>query len=281
MAMSIVTNVQSINAQRNVAKTGKAFQSTLNQLSSGLRINRAGDDAAGLAISENLKAQTRSLGQAERNANDGISVLQTAEGGMAEIGDMLGRMRELAMQSATGTISNTERTFINQEFTALRTEIDRIANTVEFNGTKLLNSGATALEFQVGMRNTANDRISITIDDMRSTALNSGGGGTALSAAALDSAANAQTAIGIIDGALADVAEGRAEIGATENRLQVTISNLGTARENLSAANSRIRDADIAQATAELTRNNILQQAGVSVLAQANAVPQLALSLLG
>lgn len=280
MAMSIVTNVQSLNAQKNLSKTGKALQSTLSQLSSGLRINRAGDDAAGLAISENLKAQTRSLGQAERNANDGISLLQTAEGGMAEVGDMLGRMRELAMQSSTGTISDDERVFIQQEFTALVEEVDRIANTAEFNGTSLLDGSATGVEFQVGMRNDANDRISVDIADMRSTALGTGGGGAALSTAALDSAANAQAAIDIVDAAISDVSTGRATMGATENRLQVTISNLGTARENLSAANSRIRDADIAQTTADLTRNNILQQAGVSVLAQANAAPQMALSLI-
>jgi flagellin len=280
MAMSIVTNTQSINAQRNLAKTGKALQGTLNQLSSGLRINRAGDDAAGLAISENLKAQTRSLGQAERNANDGISMLQTAEGGMAEIGDMLGRMRELAMQSSTDTIRDDERVFIQQEFTALVEEVDRIANTAEFNGTVLLDGSATGVEFQVGMRNDANDRISVDIADMQSTALGTGGGGAALSTAALDTSANAQAALDIVDAAISDVSTGRATMGATENRLQVTISNLGTARENLSAANSRIRDADIAQTTAELTRNNILQQAGVSVLAQANAAPQMALSLL-
>ncbi|MCB9623965.1 MAG: flagellin FliC [Sandaracinus sp.] len=280
MAMSIVTNTQSINAQRNLAKSGKALQSAMGQLSSGLRINRAGDDAAGLAISENLKAQTRSLGQAERNANDGISLLQTAEGGMAEVGDMLGRMRELAVQSSSDTVSDNERAFIQQEFTALVEEVDRIANTTEFNGTKLLDGSATGLEFQVGMRNDANDRISVDLADMTSATLGTGGGGAALSTAGLDSKANAQGAIDIIDDAIADVSGGRANVGATENRLQVTISNLGTARENLSAANSRIRDADIAQTSAELTRNNILQQAGVSVLAQANASPQMALSLI-
>ena len=280
MVMSLVTNVGSLNAQRNLAKSGGALQRNLAQLSSGLRINRAGDDAAGLAISENLKSQIRSLGQAQRNANDGISLLQTAEGAMNEVSGIMTRMRELAVQTSSDTLSDTERGFAQQEFAALISEIDRIANVTEFNGTSLIDGSATALEFQVGIHDTANDRISVSIADMTSATLGTGAGAVALSTAAVDTKANAQSALDIIDDAIEDVSSGRADVGAVENRLQVTVSNLGSARENLSAANSRIRDADIAEATAALTRNTILQQAGASVLAQANQTPQLALSLI-
>ncbi len=280
MAMSIVTNVGSLNAQRNLSKTGGALQKSLAQLSSGLRINRASDDAAGLAISENLKAQIRSLGQAERNANDGISLLQTAEGAMNEVQGIMGRMRELAVQASSDTLSNTERGYAQQEFSALMSEIDRIASVTEFNGTKLLDGTATSIEFQVGINDTANDRISVSIADMTTATLGTGAGATALSTLDISTKAGAQAALDVVDDAITDVSSGRADVGAVENRLQITVSNLGSARENLSAANSRIRDADVAQATAELTRNTILQQAGVSVLAQANQAPQLALSLL-
>ena len=280
MAMSIVTNVGSLNAQRNLSKTGGALQKSLAQLSSGLRINRASDDAAGLAISENLKAQIRSLGQAERNANDGISLLQTAEGAMNEVQGIMGRMRELAVQASSDTVSDTERGYAQQEFSALMSEVDRIANVTEYNGTTLLDGSATGIEFQVGINDTANDRISVDIADMRTSALGTGGGGSALSTLDISTKAGAQAALDVVDAAIEDVSSGRADIGAVENRLQITTSNLASARENLSAANSRIRDADVASATADLTRNTILQQAGVSVLAQANQAPQLALSLL-
>ncbi|MEM9070777.1 MAG: flagellin [Myxococcota bacterium] len=280
MAMSIVTNVSSLNAQRNLSKTGGALSKSLAQLSSGLRINRASDDAAGLAISENFKAQIRSLGQAERNANDGISMLQTAEGAMNEVQGIMGRMRELAVQSSSDTLTDTERGFAEQEFAALMSEVDRISAVTEYNGTALLDGSATGVEFQVGINNTANDRISVDIGDMRSATLGTGGGGAALSTASIATKAGAQTALGILDAAIEDTSSARADVGAVDNRLQVTVSNLASARENLSAANSRIRDADIAQASAELTRNTILQQAGTSVLAQANQTPQLALSLL-
>lgn len=280
MAMSIVTNVGSLNAQRNLSKTGGALQKSLAQLSSGLRINRASDDAAGLAISENLKAQIRSLGQAERNANDGISLLQTAEGAMNEVQGIMGRMRELAVQASSDTVSDTERGYAQQEFSALMSEVDRIANVTEYNGTTLLDGSATGIEFQVGINDTANDRISVDIADMTTATLGTGGGGAALSTLDISTKAGAQAALDVVDAAIEDVSSGRADIGAVENRLQITTSNLASARENLSAANSRIRDADVASATAELTRNTILQQAGVSVLAQANQAPQLALSLL-
>jgi len=278
---SILTNVPSLNAQNNLKRTQLDQARSMGRLSSGLRINRAGDDAAGLAISENLKAQIRSLGQAERNANDGISLLQTAEGSMNEVSGILTRMRELAMQSSTDTVGDSERAFVQQEFSALMEEIDRIANVTEFNGTPLLDGSATGLDFQVGIRDTANDRITVAIADMRSTALGTGGGGAAIGTAGVDSRANAQASLDIIDAAIQDVSAGRAGIGAAENRLQVTIANINVSRENLSAANSRIRDTDVAEESAAMTRASILMQAGVSVLAQANQTPQMALNLLG
>ncbi len=281
MAFSVMTNVASINAQRNLSKTQLSLSQSMGRLASGLRINRAGDDAAGLAISENLKAQVRSLGQAERNANDGISLLQTAEGAMNEISGVMTRMRELAMQSSTDTVGNTERGYAQQEFAALMSEIDRISSVTEFNGTKLLDGTATALDFQVGIHDTADDRITVAIADMSSATLGTGAGATALSTLNISTKAGAQAALDVIDDAITDVSSGRADIGAVENRLQVTIANLGTARENLSAANSRIRDTDVASETAAMTRANILMQAGTSVLAQANQAPQIALSLLG
>lgn len=278
---SILTNVPSLNAQNNLKKTQLDQARSMGRLSSGLRINRAGDDAAGLAISENLKAQIRSLGQAERNANDGISLLQTAEGSMNEVSGILTRMRELAMQSSTDTVGDSERAFVQQEFTALMEEIDRIANVTEFNGTQLLDGSATGLDFQVGIRDSANDRITVAIADMRSTALGTGGGGAAIGTAGVDSRANAQASLDIIDAAIQDVSAGRAGIGSAENRLQVTVANINVSRENLSAANSRIRDTDVAEESAAMTRASILMQAGVSVLAQANQTPQMALNLLG
>lgn len=278
MSLVVNTNVAYINGQRNLAKTQKGLGNALSQLSSGLRINRAGDDAAGLAISENLKAQIRSYNQAERNANDGLSLLQTAESGMGEIANMLSRMRELAMQSATDTVGDTERAYIEQEYDALTTEINRVANATEFNGESLLNgSGGTAgaFTFQIGIRNVAaNDRITVNLTDMTAVA-------TALSGATLSSNTGAQSALATIDAQIQAVSAARADIGAADNRLQTVVSQIAVSRENLSAANSRIRDADIAQASADLTRGNILSQAGVSVLAQANQLPQLALNLLG
>ena len=281
MAISVMTNVASLNAQRHLGRTQQTLDTAMGRLASGLRINRAGDDAAGLAISENLKSQNRSLGQAERNANDGVSLLQVAEGGMNEMSGVVTRMRELAMQSSTDTVGDAERVFIQQEFSALMSEIDRIANVTEFNGTSLLDGSATAIDFQVGIHNTADDRITVAVDDMHSNVLGTGGGGAALSTTDVSTKAGAQAALDIIDASISDISAGRADIGAAENRLQVTVANLGTARENLSAANSRIRDTDVAEESASLTRSNILLQAGASVLAQANAAPQIALSLLG
>lgn len=281
MAVTINTNVASINAQRNLNRTQKSLMGNFGRLSTGLRINTAADDAAGLAISEKLKAQIRSLSQAERNANDGVSLLQTAEGAMNETSGILIRMRELAVQSANGTVGSTERGFLNQELGALRSEIDRIAGVTEFNGATLLSGGTTgtAFSFQVGTGASGNDTISVTIAGMASADLGGATGG--LGTLDITTVTGAQAALSVIDTAVNNVSSARATLGSAQNRLNVTIANLGSARENMAAANSRIRDVDVASETAALTRNNILLQAGASVLAQANQSPQVALSLLG
>lgn len=274
MTISINSNISSLNAQRNLSATQNALAGNLGRLSTGLRINTAADDAAGLAISERFKAQITSMNQAQRNANDGISLLQTAEGAMNSISGVLGRMRELAVQSSNGTLAAGDRTYIDNEAQALSAEVDRISATTNFNGTNLLD-GSFNQDLQVGTKNTANDRINVTIGATDMATLT---GGTAID---LTTAAGAQGALDTIDTAIDAVSSARAGLGTTQNRLQVTISNLGSASENMSAANSRIRDVDVAKESAEMTRNNILMQAGVSVLAQANQAPQVALKLLG
>ena len=276
--ISINTNVAAINAQRNLSQTQGRLESNFGRLSTGLRINRAADDAAGLAISERLKSQIRSLAQAERNGNDGISLLQTAEGAMNEVSGIITRIRELAVQSANGTLGTTERQYIDDEKTALLAEIDRIADSTEFNGTQLLNGGAggVSFTFQIGSHGTAADRITVSVTDMTTATLAAG----ALGAVDLTTQAGSQAALATLDTAIDDVSTARANLGTAQNRLQITIANLGNARENLSAANSRIRDVDVAMATAEMTRNNILTQSGVAVLSQANQMPTMALKLL-
>jgi flagellin len=253
---------------------------SLARLSSGLRINSAADDAAGLAISEKLTSQIRSIGQAQRNANDAVSLLQTAEGSMNETSGLLIRMRELAVQAGNDTVGSTERQFLQNELSELRSEVNRIAEVTEFNGLKLVDGSATALTFQVGINNSVNDRITVGINDMHASQL---GTSTALSLSAvnINTITGAQSALSVLDDAITDVSAGRAELGAVQNRLSSTIQNLATVKENLSAANSRIRDVDVASESAALTRNSILMQAGVSVLAQANQQPAMALSLLG
>jgi len=285
MALTMNTNVASLIAQRNVNATQDRLNSNFGRLSTGLRINRASDDAAGLAISEQLKSQIRSLGQAERNAHDGNSMLQVAEGAMNEVSGILTRIRELAVQSATDTLGATERGFLDQEVDALKAELDRIADVTEFNGVKLLDGGATGntFNFQVGIGSTTADRISATVRGTRAADIGIVTGGAVSSVAGIDltSITGAQNALSVVDRAISDISSRRADLGAVQNRMVVTIANLGTARENLSAANSRIRDVDIAAETAAMTKNNILMQAGVSVLAQANQAPSIALSLLG
>ena len=281
MGLRINTNVSSLTAQKNLARTQSALERSLDRLSSGLRITRAGDDAAGLAISENLRAQIRGLIQAQRNANDGISVIQTAEGALNEIASILIRMRELAIQSASeGSVGNAERSFIQNEFTSLQSEITRIANATEFGGRTLLDGSLSgtgnALTFQVGIFNDASvDRITLSVGDARASAL-----GVSSNLAAVSTTGAAQAALAELDSAISTVSTLRGNLGGTQNRLQSTINNLAVSVENLSAANSRIRDADIAAETAALTRAQVLQQAGIAVLAQANVSSQVALILL-
>ncbi|MAZ48731.1 MAG: flagellin FliC [Halobacteriovoraceae bacterium] len=276
MGLRINTNVSSLNAQRNLGKTRLDQQKVLEQLSSGQRINRAGDDAAGLAISENLKAQIRGMQQAERNAADGISLVQIAEGGLSEVSNILIRLRELSVQAASDTIGPTERKFLNVEFEQLVAEVDRIANSTEFNRVPLLNGTGAVFDIQIGTRNDPlSDRLTF---DASSADVNVAALG--LNLASVADKISAQNSLAAIDSSIVSVSGIRADFGALQNRLQSTINNLQVSVENLSAANSRVRDADIASATAELTKSNILMQAGTSVLAQANNSTTSALSLI-
>jgi flagellin len=276
MGLRINTNTASLNAQRNLMGTKLGLDKSLEKLSSGFRINRAGDDAAGLAISENLKAQIRGLKQASRNAQDGVSLVQVAEGSLNEISSIMIRLRELAVQAASDTIGPVERQFLNVEYDQLISETDRIADGTEFNGTQLLSGTGSILDFQVGTRNDPNiDRLSF---DASKADANAAALGVNLTSVA--DKASAQNSLTAIDQAIVSVSAMRADFGAIQNRLQSTISNLAVSVENMAAANSRIRDVDVAEETAELTRNNILLNAGTSVLAQANQTAQTALGLL-
>jgi flagellin len=243
----------------------------LERLSSGLRVNKAGDDAAGLAISEKLRSNIRALNQASRNASDGVALIQTAEGAMEEVNNMLVRMKELAEQAATGTVGTEERAYLSNEYVALRNEITRISDTTSFNDTKLLD-GTLSIQLQIGRENLANNRLTVTIGDIDSTAL-------ALTTT-ISTAANAQSALTSVSTAIQTISNRRASLGALQNRLESVVSNIDTVVENLTAAESRIRDADIAAETANMTKYSILVQAGVSILAQANQSPMVALSLL-
>lgn len=281
MSISVVTNVASLAAQRNLSRSQELQARSIGRLSSGLRINQASDDAAGLGISENLKADIRSLDQARRNANDGVSMMQVAEGGMNEISGIVTRMRELAIQSANGTLGATERSYIDTEFDQLKAEIDRISQSTEFNGQMLLEGSASAgLTMQIGIQNTVNDRLAISITRLVVSTLGSTGG-LHIGSISMSTATNSQAALGALDAAIQQLSTSRAKVGAFQNRMQITVSNIGVAHENLSAANSRIRDVDVAQEAAEMTKSQILAQAGISVLGQANALPQAALSLIG
>lgn len=277
MGLRINTNIAAMNSQRHLRLTRQNLDRSFERLSSGSRINRAGEDAAGLAISENLRAQVRGLQQAERNAQDGVSLVQVAEGGLQEISSILIRLRELAVQAASDTVGPTERKFLNAEYDALLSETDRIANATEYNKIPLLNGTGSVFEIQVGTRNNPNiDRISFF--DSSSADVNSVALGINLTNVA--DKASAQNALGALDSAIISVSSIRADFGAMQNRLQSIINNLAISVENMSAANSRIRDTDVASETAELTKNNILMQSGTAVLAQANQSIQSALSLL-
>jgi flagellin len=279
MSISLLTNTTSLQAQQNLNKTQSALSGSIGRLSSGMRINSASDDAAGLGISSNLTADITSLGQAQRNTNDGVSMSQVAEGGISAMTDIVSRMRELAVESANGTLGATERGYVQTEFKQLSGEINRIGAVTNFNGQNLLDGAASAgLVFQVGINNTANDRLSMSITRLTTSTL--GTAGLHISAATLSTALGAQAAIASFDAAIKQLSSSRANIGALQNRLQVTMSNLSTTTTNLSAANSRITDVDIASETSKMSQSNILQQAGVAVLAQANAMPQAALQLL-
>ncbi len=276
MGLRIGTNVQSLTAQRNLNRATQGLNRNYEHLATGMRISRASDDAAGLAISARFQAQVRSLDQAVRNANDGVSMVQTAEGGLAEIQSNLIRMRELAVQANNCTLSAGDQDSLDAEFTQLKASIDQIANSTDFNGNALL-SGAGSVVLQVGSGTTAADTLTVNTVDVTTAA--SGLNVTALSIGSVGG--NPTAAITALDTAIDAVTDERGTFGAIQNRLDATISSLSVRSENLSAANSRILDVDVAAETAMLTKNSILQQAALSVLAQANAQPSAALSLLG
>ena len=274
MALIVNHNIASITAQRNLGISTSQLQGSVARLSSGLRITKASDDAAGLGVSETLRAQIRSINQAVRNSNDGISLLQIADGGAENIGNLLSRLRELATQSASGILGSNERSFLDQEFVALRSEIDRISAVTEFNGVKLLSgTDNDSLSLQIGFRSSANDTLSLSLNDLHTGALNLTSTNVSTSQAALAALSN-------IDNAISAVASARANIGSLQNRIDAAVSNLQVAGENITAAESRIRDADIAFETSQFVRNQILVAAGTSILAQANTLPQQALTLL-
>lgn len=277
MGISLRTNVAALEANTALSNTNEKLNANMMRLSSGQRINRAGDDAAGLAISERFKANISSLDQAKRNANDGVSLIQTAEGALQEVSSILIRMRELGMQAATDTVSTGQRLFIQNEFDQLRSEIDRIGGTSEFNDLPLLTgqfAGAgNALTFQVDMSGDPNQQIQVSLATVSPSALG-------IEAIAMTATGTAQASLSILDAAIQGVSAQRATLGAAQNRLSTAINNISTQFNNLSAANSRIRDVDVADETAALSRHRILMQSGIAVLAQANQIPQLALQLL-
>lgn len=273
MGLRVNTNVASMNAQRNLFNSSEGLARNYSRLSSGLRIAVAADDAAGLGISERMRSDIRSYAVASRNAQDGISLVQTAEGSLNEVSDILGRMRELSMQSANGTLSDDDRTVLDGEFQQLVEEIDRIALTTSFNGVDLLNGENTGIAIQVGIDGGTSDVITLTPTDVSTSVL--------MIAGSISSIDLATGMLSSIDNAIDEVNGARGALGAQQNRLDSTLRSLANVRENTSAAESRIRDVDVALETADLTRNSILQQASTAILSQANQQPQLALSLLG
>lgn len=277
MGFRVSTNIAAINAQRNLLNSQMNINNSMSKLASGSRINKAADDAAGLAISENIKAQVRSARQANRNANDGISMVQTAEGGLNEIGNIIVRLRELGIQAASDTVGDTERSFIDKEVQQLKNEVQRIASVTTWGTTKLLDGTTPVFDYQVGLYNDDfEDRISFSSEENVATL-------DALGLAGLDynTKAGAQESLGLLDSSQTAVNGMRANLGALQNRLLSTVQNLLVAEENMSAANSRIRDTDVADASSEMTRNGILLQAATATLAQANQVNSTALKLIG
>jgi flagellin len=274
MGLRVNTNVTSITAQRSLSTVTDRLTGNFRRLSTGLRISSAADDAAGLAISERLRSQVRSLEQARRNASDGISLMQTAEGALNEVSSILIRLRELAIQSSNGSVNGQDKETLDQEFQNLVNEVDRIGRSTEFSGIKLLDGSATSVSFQVGLGTASGiDQLDVTLSPALSTSLS-------LNSLDIGSGGATSTAITSIDTAINSVSSLRGTLGAVQNRLAITINNLAISTENLTSAESRIRDVDVAYETAQLTRNNILQQASISVLSQANSQPQSALQLL-
>jgi flagellin len=276
MAIVVNSNTTAMNALGHLNRTNRGLTSTFAKISSGLRINSASDDGAGLAVAENLESEYRSLQQAQRNTHDGISVLQTAEGATNEVGDILKRMRELAVQSSSDTLANSERAYIQDEFEQLTAEVDRIADVTEFNGTSLANNTHAGLDVQVGIQNKAQDRIEIELGDLRASSLKVNTGSVSM-----DTVTGARSALETIDTALDSVNSYRSDYGAVQNRLESALNNLETYTENIAGAESRIRDADFAYETAQMSKYNIMQQAGVAILSQANGISQGALRLIG
>ncbi|HEY2405601.1 MAG TPA: flagellin [Polyangiaceae bacterium] len=274
MSIDIQTNYAALSAQKNLNSNQKLLAGSFQKLSSGFRVNTAADDAAGLAISESMKSQIRSYTVAQRNAADGQSMAQTAEGALGNVHDVLGRMRELAMQSANGSLDSTDRGYIATEFKSLQAEVTRVQGSAKFNGVSLINSTAANITFQVGLNNTASDQIALTFGGVALTTI-------VAASTDLSNATGALAALGRIDTAIQNVSTARAKFGTAMNRMDVATSNIQTMQLNITAANSRIVDVDVASETANLSRNQVLAQAGTAVLAQANQLPQLALSLIG
>lgn len=277
--LAINTNVGSLTAQRNLQKTARGLHQSISRLSSGTRVNSAADNAAGMAVSENMRAQLKGFQQAMRNANDGVAVLQTAESGYQSLSDLLVRMRELAVQAANDSVSDTERGYLNTEFSDLIDEMDRISAVVEYNGIQLLDgtagsAGNGLMVFQVGTRDSANDRIQIQLDAQDSTTLG-------VNADTISSQSDAQSAITAIDSALEILSTDRAQIGSTINTLNVAVDGLGSSIENYGTAMSQIKDTDMADESSAFSKSNVLQQAGVAMLSQANQTPNLVMRLLG
>ena len=276
MGINIQTNNAALGAQKNLGQNQKLLAGSFQRLSSGFRVNSAADDAAGLAISESMKSQIRSYTVAQRNAGDAQSMAQTAEGALGDVHDIMGRMRELAVQSSNGDLGSTDRGYINTEFKSLQQEVVRIQGSAKFNGKLLVNSVATAaVTFQVGLNNTASDQIKVSFSGVALTTI------TTTAGTALDSQTHALAALKNIDDAIATVSTARANFGTVMNRMDFAVSNIQTMQLNITAANSRIRDVDVASETANLSRNQVLTQAGTAILAQANQIPQMALSLIG
>jgi len=274
--LAIMTNMGSVTAQKNLSDNSVNLQKSISRLSSGLRINSASDDAAGMAVATGLRAQLKGYQQAQRNANDAVAIINTAEGGLNSISDTLIRMRELAVQAASDGLTDTERGYVQTEFSDLQADIDRIAGATEYNGTKLLNGTAGAsgsMVFQVGTRNGTNDQVKVNFKDMDASAIT-------VKAAKVSNLASAQSAITTIDASIGKLSNHRATLGSKINVLTQASSNLGTTIENVSAGLSSIRDADVAQESAAFSSSLVLQQAGVAMLAQANQAPNLALRLL-